>query len=1023
MANRIVIDLLMRTGSFETDSKRAQKALRDLNRESLDFAKNFAGALLGIGAAAAGAFLALERGAAAIGNFKDIGQVIGDTGEAVASLKTASDVSGVAMNEIADTSVKLTKALSKVDEESEGAAKALTALGIPLEEFKRLSPVQQIDALSKALDGFADDKGATETMEALVRGGSRLLPLLRELRDQGGPRVIITQDQIDAADKFADATAKLKSQVTQLGQSVLADLLPPFQAFVDEIGEADKALSIFSVAGSAVRVFFETVTVLGANVIFVFRGIGTEIGGIAAQMAALARLDFDGFNAISKAMKEDAARARTELDRFEERILGASDAAAVTRQQRRVEDRGFDPRPSIDTRGFAADGGDKSAAAKKQLDAQVKALEAVIRREQDLLGERNRFLNLFNEQGLVSIRDFYETQVTIIESATTAQIAAIDKQIALTQAARAKATKDSERIDLTTKVDELRTRRSNVEQEATSKTLELLIKREQAEKRFATQIETTRANVLELHGNLQAAASIRFDVQNQELIARATAEGNEQLKQLLDTLRKASAEQAKFAEGADFRQISASVLELQGNLGAAAAIRFDEQNFAAVQRFTAQGNEAALQLVRSLREATIAQAEFGRAANESQRVIENLSIAEDRIAISRQLGATTEFGALQQLGQARQRAIAQAESFVQAQEAIARASGNPALIQSAERARVELEKLRAVADPLADKFRSIFSEGFADELNNFVTGTKKAKDAALDFIKSTSNQVTRQVTANIAEGLFGKQGPLGGIGEALGGLFGGGGAAATAATSAKAAADTSAATATTALATSATAATTAVATLTPSSASLVASFAALTAAAQAAAAALAAISTAETASSFIDFGAFFAEGGQPPVGKVSVGGERGRELFLPAHQVLRSVMYGPAPVRKGIKQVSGPALLGGSGAEFFKPTVQGTVFTAEETERIFREFGGAYAAGGRPPIGRVSLGGERGSELFLPRTLGMRPPENERAQTRGADGGHTFNTYVQVEGQVDRRTRQQIANDLSREQRAAARTV
>jgi hypothetical protein len=1022
-AGSIVIDLLMRTGSFETDSKRASKALKELNKESLEFAKNLTIALAGLAAGAAGAFLVLERGAAAIGKFKDLGAVVGDTGEALASLQTASDVSGVSMDTIAETSVKLTKALSKVDEESEGAAKALTALGIPLADFKKLSPVEQIDALSKALDGFADDKGATETMEALVRGGSRLIPLLKELRDQGGPRVIITQDQIDAADRFADSSAKLKSQVTQLGQAVLADLLPPFQAFVDEIGEADKALSIFSVAGSAVRIFFETITVLGANVIFVFKGIGNEIGGIAAQMVALATFDLSGFNAISKAMKEDAARARAELDRFEQRILGATEAANVTRQQRRVEDRGFDPRRSIDTSGFAAAKGDD--AAKKLLDSQVKALESVIRREQDLLGERNRFLNLFNDQGLVSIRDFYDAQLTIIESATAAQVAAITRQIALTAAARDKAAKDSDRADLQTKVDELVIKRNETERKAVSQTIELSIKREQAEKRFAQQIETTRATVFELQGNLEAAAAIKFDIQNQELIARAAAEGNEQLKALLDTLRAATIEQAKFAQGADLRGVNASIQELQGNLGAAAAIRFDEQNFALIQRLTAAANTEGLALVQTLRAATIAQAEFGKASADTQRVTDSLAIAEDRISISRQLGATTELGALQQLGDARRGALAQLEAMVQAQEAIAQASKNPALILNAERARVELEKLRAVADPLGDKIRTIFTDAGSSAIETFISDVSKGKDAVKAFADTVLQQINRIVSQNISEQIFGKQGALGQALGSLGGLFGGGGTAdagGTAGAAAKATADTSAAAATTALATAATTASVGVTALAPALPPATAGLIALTTAAQAASVALAQIAAGKTADAvgeFIDFGAFFAEGGKPPVGKVSVGGERGRELFIKGdpRRALESMVGGASPV-------GGLSIIGQNGPEFFRPTVPGYVIPAEETEQILRRisgFGGAYAWGGNPPVGRGSLGGEDGRELFIPVTRGMAPPKNEQLPGREQrSAGDTFIT-VPVTGQVDRRTRHQIANDIAREQRAAGR--
>ena len=54
--------------------------------------------------------------------------------------------------------------------------------------------------------------------------------------------------------------------------------------------------------------------------------------------------------------------------------------------------------------------------------------------------------------------------------------------------------------------------------------------------------------------------------------------------------------------------------------------------------------------------------------------------------------------------------------------------------------------------------------------------------------------------------------------------------------------------------------------------------------------------------------------------------------------------------------------------------------------------GGGYADGGNPPVGQVSLVGERGPELFVPKTAGTIIPNNQLA---GALGGTTVNnTYI-----------------------------
>ena len=72
---------------------------------------------------------------------------------------------------------------------------------------------------------------------------------------------------------------------------------------------------------SVIRVPFEALAVLAVNVAYVLKQVGNEIGGIAAQLAALGRRDFDAFSEIRKMMVEDAKKARIEIDALSEAIL------------------------------------------------------------------------------------------------------------------------------------------------------------------------------------------------------------------------------------------------------------------------------------------------------------------------------------------------------------------------------------------------------------------------------------------------------------------------------------------------------------------------------------------------------------------------------------------------------------------------------------------------------------------------------------------------------------------------------
>jgi len=59
-----------------------------------------------------------------------------------------------------------------------------------------------------------------------------------------------------------------------------------------------EATGFAAILGGALKTTLEAILVLGVNVAYVFKSMGTEIGGMAAQLTALARLDIRGFKAI-----------------------------------------------------------------------------------------------------------------------------------------------------------------------------------------------------------------------------------------------------------------------------------------------------------------------------------------------------------------------------------------------------------------------------------------------------------------------------------------------------------------------------------------------------------------------------------------------------------------------------------------------------------------------------------------------------------------------------------------------------
>lgn len=137
--------------------------------------------------------------------------------------------------------------------------------------------------------------------------------------------------------------------------TVLADSVRVFTGALQDaekvlkaMDSAQSGLNQSATVGAAIQrgfgVIFETVSVLGANVAYVLKGIGSEIGGIAAQLAALGRGDVAGAARIGEAIREDAVKARQEVDRLTASILGARNATATPQelnQQFRASERAY----------------------------------------------------------------------------------------------------------------------------------------------------------------------------------------------------------------------------------------------------------------------------------------------------------------------------------------------------------------------------------------------------------------------------------------------------------------------------------------------------------------------------------------------------------------------------------------------------------------------------------------------------------------------------------------------------------
>lgn len=715
---------LAQKGASDAQLKSADAALK--LTEAYDLGAKigtiFVRTIIAAGVAAGAAVVAFEKLVGGAANFQDLAEKTGTSAEMLASFKVSADVAATSMDSVAAASVKLTKGLAGADEETEGAANAIKNLGFNVKEFQALDPGRQIEEIAKKLAQFEDGAGKTAAAVALFgKAGAELLPFLKELAQEGGRQVILTQAQIEAADRYKDAQARLISTVQQYAQVVAIQVIPVVTDF--GIALLETAKQVFGLdsasnqlgGNSGVEEFARTAARVLAFVIDAADGVSRAFQIVGTVIAGVAALPVGNFEGVKRGLADIGKQIDLiiEKQQFSQRLeaqFRARDNANNAFESNFPQSSKPALRPA-DFGGGSKKKDNSADLAKRELDNFLKEAERAVAAENELLSTRNKFLDLFNRQGLVSIQDYYNARRAIVDEAARNQVAQFDREIkALQDFQKKSTTKPEQKIEAEGKINDLLDKRAQVTREATAATIELGIQQTIATDAFARQLDAVNVEILELTGNLKKAAEIRFDNQ-------------------FDNFRK---------------QLEAS------------------------------GNADAIKKLDDLRRFKVAQAEFDQEQEKSSRITQQLGIEEERLSISRQAGAITELGFLKSLGDRRKEQLSQLRAVVEAQEAIARASpDNQKLVQNAERARLELEKLAAVADPLADKFNSIFEESFGDAFGDFITGAKTAKEAFTDFANSVANQISRMAAQDIASSVFGKGGVTGGgFGSILAQIFG-----------------------------------------------------------------------------------------------------------------------------------------------------------------------------------------------------------------------------------------------------------
>lgn len=172
----------------------------------------------------------------------DLGLKTGITVETLGGLSKVALLSGSDMQTVAASVAKLSKAMETTNEDSQGAAQGLKALGIEYNSFKALNADQQLVAVAKAMEGFADGSGKTAAAMLLFgKSGAEMLPFLKELAERGVMASTQTTKMAKAAKEFNDNLILLKGAGEGWATSLANLVLPKLGEFAKQMVEAKTA--------------------------------------------------------------------------------------------------------------------------------------------------------------------------------------------------------------------------------------------------------------------------------------------------------------------------------------------------------------------------------------------------------------------------------------------------------------------------------------------------------------------------------------------------------------------------------------------------------------------------------------------------------------------------------------------------------------------------------------------------------------------------------------------------------------
>ena len=528
----------------------------------------------------------------------------GASATALSGFAPVATISGTAMDAIGGSLAKLSKGLAGVDDETAGATKALQFLGIRAKDASGnlRDPAEVMNDVALKLSEFEDGAGKTAlAMELFGKSGASMLPFLKDLAENQDLNIRLTAQQIEEADNASKALARMKAETGFVAQTLVTAAIPSMTVLAQELkqvlfGTQDAVGGIQRLrTDGSLTTWAQNTAYAIAVVIDALRGIGQTIKSVSGSFQAvwadieLAGTFLAGGEGLNPFSEENRARLKAALDKRNAIVAQANQnyielwdmpllADAVTKRFDDIR-KGSDASNSETTAptprkrlNYSTATTAVTSTAMAGIDSELKRLQGLVDTESGILKDRQRIIDLYENQGYLSFKEASDARLAAQQDFTQ-KLSALssDEEAVLRKGLDTVAKTSQDKLKLQDKLLEIALKRQKLERDAQQSDLERQIRlpgeslkdlqeqasRGQAQLRASEeQIKTLRETgaISELD-SLRRLGEVRQESANQLATlaeqARALADaapGNEKLAEALRKIEEAARQAADGAQ-------------------------------------------------------------------------------------------------------------------------------------------------------------------------------------------------------------------------------------------------------------------------------------------------------------------------------------------------------------------------------------------------------------------------------------------------------------------------------------------